>query len=246
MQRVYGWKPQPSDERDLMYAKAQPHYSFPASVDLRDNMPPIEDQGQLGSCTSFGIGRCLQYAQNKAKILSFGPSHLFIYYNERWEEGTISQDAGANIRDGIKACNIYGFAPEEIWPYNISRFTEKPPQAAYDAALQDRIHFYASIDNSNVNNIKLALVHGYPVVFGFRVFQNFEDYKVGDILQLPDPTAQSLGGHCVCISGYDDSKGAFLVANSWGESFGESGYYWQSYDYMTSNLCSDFWVIRLR
>lgn len=244
--RKYGWVKDRPDERDLCYAKAQPHYSFPASVDLRDNMPPIWDQGQLGSCTSFGIARSLQYAQNKAGLPSFEPSHLFIYYNERWEEGTISQDSGAAIRDGIKSCNVYGFAPESLWPYDINKFTEKPPQTAYDAATKDRIHFYASIDNSNINNVKLALVHQYPVVFGFTVYQNFEDYQAGQVLTLPT-NLDPLGGHCTCIAGYDDGKNAFLVANSWGTSWGDGGYFWISYDYIANTeACSDFWVIRLK
>jgi len=48
------------------------------------------------------------------------PSRLFIYYNEREMEGTVSTDAGANIRDGIKSLKTIGAAPERDWPLNIS------------------------------------------------------------------------------------------------------------------------------
>src|SRR5450432_2372629 len=135
MERKYGWKPQKFDDRDLKYSTAKPLMGLPASVDLRAGMPPIYDQGQLGSCTAHGIARAYQYAAKQAGLPEIMPSRLFLYYNERSQEGTISQDAGAVIRDGFKASNIYGVVDESLWPYDISKFDQTPPQQAYDEAL---------------------------------------------------------------------------------------------------------------
>jgi C1A family cysteine protease len=55
----------------------------------------------------------------------FTPSRLFIYYNERVMEHTVSQDAGAQIRDGIKSVNHIGACPETDWPYVIANFAKK-------------------------------------------------------------------------------------------------------------------------
>jgi C1A family cysteine protease len=244
---VYGWIPQPADENDLQFSIAKPLKGLPASVDLRGPfMPPIWDQRQLGSCTAHGIGRLFEYAQRQAGIADFSPSRLFLYYNERVLEGTISEDSGAQIRDGIKTLNHfnYGICEEALWPYDISKFTETPPQAAYDAAKKNTIRYFASLDGLTIDHLKQCLFHGFPFTFGFNVYQNFEDYT-GGVLQLPT-RGRCLGGHCAATVGYDDSKEAFLVANSWGPEFGEDGYFWMSYDYMMSDLVSDKWMMRLR
>jgi intein/homing endonuclease len=197
------------------------------------------------NCTAHGIGRCIQYAERKAGLPDKMPSRLFLYYNERSLEGSISQDAGAVIRDGFKACNLFGVADESLWPYDISKFTETPTQAAYDDAKSERIHYYASLDGLTIDHLKQCLAHGYPFAYGFNVYANFEEYT-GGVLQLPT-RGRCLGGHCVTACGYDDSKQAFLVANSWGEDWASyGGYFYMSYDYMMSDLVSDKWMVRLK
>lgn len=250
----YGWKKQPYDNRDYKLSVARPVGGTPSAVDLTPNMPPIWDQGDLGSCTAHGIGRCYQYAENKAGLPSMTPSRLFLYYNERRLEGTISDDAGAIIRDGIKTLNKYdyGICDESLWPYDISKFTNTPPQSAYDAAKVNTIRYYATLDGLGLESLKLCLAHGYPFTFGFEAFQNLEDYQAGDVLELPT-SGDSIGGHCVVAGKYDDNKvcangkkGAFGCPNSWGSDWGEDGWFWMSYDYMMSNLVSDRWMIRLK
>ena len=78
--------------------------------------------------------------------LDFMPSRLFIYYNEREMEHTVYSDSGARIRDGIKSVNKQGVCPETVWPYDIEKFTDKPPQDCYKDALNHQLlsshHFY--------------------------------------------------------------------------------------------------------
>ena len=61
-------------------------------------------------------------------------SRLFVYYNERAMEGTINDDAGAMIRDGVKTLVKLGVCSERKWPYKIAKFTNKPPDACYKEA----------------------------------------------------------------------------------------------------------------
>src|SRR5204863_65916 len=89
---------------------------LPPSVDLRSECAPIYDQGQLGSCTGNGIAGAIEFDQRKQGTRAFTPSRLFIYYNERVIEGTVKQDAGAQIRDGIKSVGTLGAPPETDWP----------------------------------------------------------------------------------------------------------------------------------
>ena len=398
--------------------------SLPVKVDLRPGMPPIVDQGNLGSCTGNCVAGVVEYASIKeGKATVQNPiliSRLFIYYQERVLEGSVRYDAGAYIRDGIKAMYTYGAPLETLWPYNINKFAVKPPPAAYSDALNRRVsgvttnttltatsintqititgvissgnwvtvnstanlsvgnsivisgttirnlvagtYYIKSIGtNANANRITLstanggsvfavganatgsmtgvvnnglininsttgigigtqlvfsgtgigsyltagtyfvkslgtnavtvsstlngsvfdvgngrftgsmsievipgyqavpnfaackqALAHGFPVVFGFTVYDSFESNAVAATGMMPYPntiTEQVLGGHCVCLVGYDDTPGSptngyFICRNSWGTDWGDHGYFYMPYQVIqNTNMSSDFWII---
>jgi C1A family cysteine protease len=121
--RKYGWAPDLPDYRDHLYSAPQPVLAkLPPKKDLRSGCPPVYDQGQLGSCTANAISGAIQFEQKKQGVTIFGPSRLFIYYNERDMEGTVNSDAGAQIRDGVKSVATLGVCPETEWPYDINKF----------------------------------------------------------------------------------------------------------------------------
>lgn len=246
----FGWKPGLPDHRDWKYSHSRMALEappkFPSKVDLRSMFGPCYDQGDLGSCTGNGIAAVLEFDRKKQKLKDFIPSRLFIYYNERVIEGTINQDSGAEIKNGIKSVAQTGYCEETIWPYNISEFTVKPPKQAYDEAVRMKALNYYSIDNSQINQLKSCLAAGYPIVFGATVYESLysADNNHG-IVSMPHPSEQPLGGHCIVIVGYDDSKKLFIIRNSWGTNCGDKGYYYFPYNYITSkDLCDDFWTIR--
>lgn len=248
MQRSYGWIKQPDDERDLRYSAAKPISGLPAKTDLCYQLPDCWDQLQTNGCTAHGISALLWSGQVVAGQVPVMPSRLFMYYNERNMEGDAGNDSGAIIRDGIKVCNIDGIVSEDLWPFDSSKVTVKPTQDAYEKALSNRIHFYAAIDLANLNQVRLSLSHKYPVVFGFDVYSFFESEQMAKtgVLKMPSRHERSLGGHCVAIVGHDDSKQMVLVRNSWGINWGQHGHFWMPYEYLTSDLCSDGWMIRLK
>lgn len=99
----YGWVPDRPDYRDKLYtAIAAPPKKLPKKVDLRRGCSRVEDQGQLGSCTANALVGNLEFLKKKAGHRVTNLSRLFVYYNERAMEGTINDDAGAMIRDGVK------------------------------------------------------------------------------------------------------------------------------------------------
>jgi C1A family cysteine protease len=247
----YGWIPDLPDQRDHLYAAPiVAPAQLPSSVDLRPQCPPVYDQGQLGSCTANGIGGAIQFEQMKQQAASiFTPSRLFIYYNERVIEHTVSSDSGAQIRDGIKSVAKQGACPETLWPYVIANFAQKPPAAAYTSALQSKVKLYQRVAQT-LAQMQGCLASGYPFVFGFTVYESFESQAVAQSGVVPMPAAgeQVLGGHCVVAVGYDDSQQRFIMRNSWGTSWGQQGYFTMPYAYLTQTnpaLASDFWTIRL-
>jgi C1A family cysteine protease len=243
----FGWLPDLPDQRDHFYSVPARHLqTLPTQLDLRQQFPPVYDQGNLGSCTANGIAAALQFDEIKQKEANpFLPSRLFIYYNERVIEHTVNSDSGARIRDGIKSVAKTGYCPETSWPYDITKFAQRPPASCYQEAKRYRALSYQRIIQ-NLTQMKGCLATGNPFVAGFSVYQsiyNPDVEKTGDI-PLPQQGEDLIGGHCIVITGYDDAKQVFLLRNSWGENWGNGGYGSLPYAYLTSpSLASDFWVV---
>lgn len=242
----YGWRRDTPDMRDFRFAVAPPK-TLPPELSLRAQMPPVYDQGQLGSCTANAIGGILEFNELKQKERDAAvPSRLFIYYNERVMEGTVAQDAGAEIRDGIKSVAQIGAPPETLWPYDIAKFAEKPPQQAYDEARKHEAIRYSRVAQSGLA-LQTVLATGYPISFGFTVYESFETQVGSDgIVPMPQPSERVLGGHAIVIVGYKPIGGQlyFECRNSWGASWGDHGYLFMPAAYVTDpSLASDFWVI---
>ena len=243
----FGWTPDLPDYRDHAYRVSFVDPStLPAKVDLREAFPPVYDQGNLGSCTAQAIAAMMEYNQRKQALKRFTPSRLFIYYFERLILGTVASDSGAMIRDGIKVVAKNGAPPEPHWPYVIAKFTKHPTKSAM---LRAQGHVAVSYERlqPDLLHLKDCLASGYPFVFGFSVYSSFQTAEVartGTGL-MPQPGDRCLGGHAVLAVGYDDATGTFLMRNSWGDRWGQAGYFTLPYAYLTTpNLSDDFWTIR--
>jgi C1A family cysteine protease len=243
--RKYGWKPDVPDIRDL-HLKVECVESLPELVDLRSGMPPVYDQGQLGSCTGNSIAGAVEFMQKKEHAAwDFTPSRLFIYYNERVVEGTVKTDSGAQIRTGIQVVNKQGVCKETLWPYDVAKFTNKPLATCYKNATLHKALKYQRV-NQTLVDLQTVLAGGNVWVFGFSVYESFESQAVATTGIVPMPVAneEMLGGHAVCACGYDNSDNTFLVRNSWGADWGIGGYFKIPYAYiLNENLCDDLWTI---
>lgn len=266
--RKFGWLKDKEDPRDLKFTATKPEKDLPLVVDFREKCSEVYDQGQLGSCTANAIAGAMEHLDIKnAYKWPHIPSRLFIYYNERKMEGTIDQDSGAYIRDGIKSVNLQGACPELIrdgskpewlWPYSddAETFKKEPPKICYEKAVYHKALKYESVklDRASVLN---ALAEGKPVIFGFMVHQSFQSDAVAKTGIMPIPRIQLidpiLGGHAVCAVGYllDHPMGTqkvkdwLIVRNSWGNGWGDNGYFYMPLDRVFCNRseCSDAWAI---
>jgi C1A family cysteine protease len=254
----YGWTPDLPDQRDFNFKRTlgavvpkvvdlrpalPPVYD---QVDLRPALPPVYDQGDIGSCTANAISAALAFDQKKQTGKFSKPSRLFIYFNEREMEGTINEDSGAMIRDGIKSVAQKGVCSETAWPYKVERFIQRPSAACYQTALKHQAVEYHRVSN-RVDDMLACLAEGFPFVFGFTVYDGFESDAVAKsgILEMPGSGEKVVGGHAVLAVGYDLGVRRFLVRNSWSAKWGLKGYFWMPFDYLTSaDLADDRWVIK--
>ncbi len=256
----YNLLPDTIDNRDHIFSRMALPTKAPSSVDLRPKMPRVVNQLELGSCTSNAIGSGLmEYVQLKNGQALVPLSRLYHYYKEREVIGTINEDSGAMIRDGMKLAVSMGICPEPIWPYIISQFTIKPPAEADTAAPSHKLTSYQRI--TTLTDIKRSLIEGYPVVMGMPIFESFESTLVASTGNVPMPKRgeQNLGGHAVLIVGYKDTttgmlnkltnyitgvtNGIVIVRNSWGTGWGDKGYFYLPYQYIAKYV-TDLWTGR--
>lgn len=248
VKHFFGWLPDLPDQRDFIYKPTLAIGTLPVSVDLRSSMPPVYDQGQLGSCTANSIAAHLDFDRKKQGETLITPSRLFIYYNERKDQHTTKSDAGSTIRESVKAVKKYGACPESEWPYVISKFASKPTAGSYTDALKFEALTYQKILRS-VNDMMTCLANGLPFAIGFTVYDSFESdatAKTG-IMTMPAASESVLGGHAVLVCGYIQINGQpyWIVRNSWGASWGDKGYFYMPQQYLlNSQLSSDFWVVQ--
>ena len=218
--------------------------NLPSNIDLRNKCPPVYDQGDIGSCTAQALGAAFEI--NDGITNTFIPSRLFIYYNERHLENSISEDSGALLSTGIKTLEQYGVCNESDWPYDISKFKIKPPEKCYKDALSHRAYTVHNI-NSDINSMKNSLASGYGFVVGISIYESFESQKVTKTGIVPMPNVNSekcLGGHAVLVVGYSDKDQHWIVRNSWGNKWGDNGYFYLPYLYLLdAKLSSDLWNI---
>ncbi|WP_407310692.1 C1 family peptidase [Desulfosporosinus sp. SB140] len=249
-QRVYLLKQDKVDERDRNFHATLHKLKIvlPKVVDLRNGCSPVVDQGELGSCTANAIASGLrEYLELQAgKLMPL--SRLWLYWEERKLEGTVDEDAGASIRDGMKILNKFGCPPEIDWPYDTSKFTQTPPAKSFADAVQYTIKEYHRV--SNLIALKTALAEGYPVVIGIKIYETFESDQVAQtgIVPLPQHGEQYLGGHAVLAVGYKDdaqikNEGVVICRNSWGRTWGDNGYFYLPYRYFDDNVL-DMWTGR--
>lgn len=236
------WKKEPLDTRDFQVSRHRAVTVLPSSFELPIPLP-VYDQADIGSCTANSGSLAYKYECAQDNYI-FEPSRLQLYYNTRLLEGTVAEDSGCYIRDVFKTLAKKGICSESIWPYITEQFTVKPPTKATTDAKRHKAIVYAKVPQT-LTDIQTVLVSGAIISFGFTVYESFmkSGWVKSGRMPLPRSGEKILGGHAVSIIGYDNTKQAVLIQNSWSEDWGIKGKFWMPYSFLLSSDCDDFWCI---
>ena len=220
--------------------------TLPKSVDLRKNFTYIKDQGSIGSCTTFALASILEFILGKRQKLDADLSERYLYYNARLEalkregKGEASmEEMGTSFFDAIRSLQADGICKEALCQYTEgSDINSKPTDEAYEDG-RTRLVTEAMNVELKEQDLKSALDEGYPIAVSVRLFSSFGNPDHG-FISLPDEDevnqADADGienNHAMVICGYSDENKVFVVRNSWGTSFGEKGYCFMPYSYIT-------------
>jgi C1A family cysteine protease len=224
-------KPSLPDERDYIY-RSNSTKVVRESVDLRKWDTIVESQDSLGSCSSNAITNAYELCVNHKYPEYFTHlSRLFIYYNTRAEYGSITEDEGMFLRDGLKSLAKFGVCAESLWPYDLDKFDDRPTEQCYEDAKKRKIFKYEKL--ISIYYIIQVLNDNKPVVFGMEIYDSFMDLNERiSTVNFPSRKENSLGGHAMCMVGYDLDKRLFLAKNSFGTSWGDNGYCWIPFEYI--------------
>lgn len=234
---LLGYVQSPSDSRDYIYSAFKtidnvPSRYIPERIKINEQI--------IGNCVAQSA-RSIKVVQERQNHPTSGYdfSEDFVYQECKKLDG-IPNEEGTYPRVAMKVLKDIGVPQKGLYE-DLTKHNErpKPSQQAYESAKQFKVSAYAKVQT--INEIKHAVAGGSPVMGGSIVTSNFYDNTDG---WIDLPGGYFLGGHAFAIDGYDDSlthtyqngttrKGFFRIINSWGEDWGDKGYAWLPYDYIT-------------
>jgi len=228
---------------------------LPSSVsDLENRFPPIGDQGQYGTCVAWAAGYNLKTALNGIEK-GWNSTELSRTTNQTspkdlWftipsaEKG--SNCNGTNFEAALDALIAKGASNLSSVPYTSMGSCSGTSNGNANNKLANyrKIAYNYSLAGGSgslgltEDNLKSYLAQGRPILFGAKLGDRFMRWNNASVLSSDtynDPNMQH-AYHAMVLVGYDNSKNAFKVRNSWGSSWGDRGSIWVDYDFFLRNF----------
>jgi len=212
----------PYDHRDYAVSNFLRLARLPECVDHSDCLPPVFDQGPAGTCVACATAyydKSFQEGLQHRWVLTesqhqFSP--MYIYSQRHNQPG----DSGMTIREAMKIIKEQGVCSLATMPYDVHRINMPPTPEQRRSAEPYRAKSYARINT--VGEME-AYLTGNCFIAGVMVHERFMDAP-GGIIPMPEPGCEYLGGHAICVVGFDRRNRMFTFANSWGTQWGDRGF----------------------
>ncbi|MCX6165985.1 MAG: C1 family peptidase [Ignavibacteriae bacterium] len=215
-------------------------------VDYSKQFPPPGYQGNQNSCAAWAVAYVMSYLDNFDKSIYdenltsadyekiYSPSFIYNLINQGYNFGVPFEKVFYVVK------NI-GCVKLKDMPYNEKDFCHEPGKELIKKAYDNRIKEYYIGNTITTDNFKATISDGYPIIIGTAVDNNFvesgKNYSSSDPYiwkEYKKEICLDFGFHAMVITGYDDSIKAFKVLNSYGKDWGNKGYVWISYDFLST------------
>jgi C1A family cysteine protease len=203
-------------------SRAEALFGAPTSFDWRNKngqnyVTPVKNQGACGSCVSFCTCAVMESA---ARIKLGNPS-----YNIDLSEAFCQFCGGAScsgwgLTSGLDFAKSTGVTDEACMPYQATNLNCANERCSDWQNRLTKISSYAP--HSTMAARKDAIATKGPLLAGMAVYSDFYAYSSG--VYVKTSSAIFKGLHCVCVVGYDDTQQCWIVKNSWGAGWGDSGF----------------------
>jgi C1A family cysteine protease len=234
-----GCRKDPKDLRDIPMALVLPPIPLPKSFDYTRSMSPVRDQGNEGTCVAFAsVVGVKEYQDTKEYHKPVELSPRFVYSLCKELDGA-PEEEGTYPRIAMKVLLNYGVCPEICWPYQPHQ-KDRPKKNAQKDAKRYQIRAYARL-KTTLEMKRNLLVNG-PFLAGVDVFESWFDKRAEKtgLIPMPKQNEELMGGHAVCVVGFDDAQQLFKFKNSWSKKWADKRYGYLAYDYF-KKYCSDAW-----
>lgn len=215
----------------------------PPAASITSLLPPIGDQRCIGSCTAWASAYAgATYSANLTNGWgATSPEHqgspTYLYKRLLEVEGGVCND-GTYIQDALNILTMEGTPSLASWSYTVPTCPLPGNTCTLNGGSasgleQFRIGSYRKLP-SGLQAVKSEVAAGKIVIFGADVYEDFF-HVFGSSVYYTDGVNKQ-GGHAMAVVGYDDSKGAVRIMNSWTTRWGDSGFLWMSYQTLESTV----------
>ena len=212
----------------------------PDYIDLRKSFPNIINIGQFPFNPIACISYLLEYSLLKNDLTVFPPSLMFIYKHCKF---FTSSPELLTFETIFKAIRHKGFCIENEFRTNKQNLNaDTISNETYEKALPYKFIKVYSVDQ-NIETIKAVLSNKYPILVGFSVFYKFT--KINNKLWIPNHNIESnIGGLAGVLVGYIHERRVFIMAQTYGNNFGQNGYIMVPYEYILNpNYTFEMYVL---
>lgn len=221
--------------------------SLPSAVSLEHLFPPIGNQGNRGTCVAWALGYNLTTALLAQKN-NWGSSELSETKNQTspadlWFGIPVSNRnspcSGTTFESAFNVLASKGASDMQSVPYSKMSNCKGNCKGDTNRMISNYHQLVRNGSIPEVKYIKAYLKDSIPLAFGASLGDSFMDWRGDAVLQNDTRLNPGMmhANHAMVITGYDDSRNAFRVRNSWGASWGDNGSIWVDYDYFISDFC---------